>query len=458
MKWYQHKRTILWFIILLTAVSLWIDLPKDYPVKIRVPWTGWSWEGTVTSPEIDWKIGSFRFKRDLTIKRGLDILGGAHLVLEADMSRVPEAERSNALQSAKSVVERRVDLFGVAEPSIQTARSEDKSRFIVDLPGIQNLDEAIALIGKTAQLDFRELPADLPATAAANIGQFGLTDLTGSDLKQAQLDYSPETGEPVVALRFSAEGADKFKELTTRNVGKQLAIFLDDVPLTAPRVNEPITSGDAVISGSFTAKDAKALAIQLNAGALPVPIAVVQQNNIGASLGDQSVKDSIRAGIIGLGAVMLFMVLLYGRLGLIADAALMIYSLITLAIYKLLPVTLSLPGLAGFILSVGMAVDSNILIFERMKEERRMGKPDAIAMELGFGRAWDSIKDANVCTLITAFVLFNPLNWSWLNASGMIRGFALTLTIGIIISLFTGIVVSRTFIRMFYQSKIKKAA
>jgi preprotein translocase subunit SecD len=445
------KRWLFWFILLLVALSAFIDLPKEYPIKINLPF--WQFEHTISSPKINFKLGSWSFYRDLNVKQGLDIQGGVHLVLEADMTNITEAERNNALESVRNVIERRVDLFGVTEPSIQTAKSEDKYRLIVDLPGIQAIDDAISLIGKTAQLDFRELPEEMQATDAASIWQFEQTGLTGKDLKSSNLDYSSETGEPVVALHFNDEGAEKFKNITTRNVNKQVAIFLDDIPLTAPFVNEPILTGEAVISGDFDVKNAKSLAIQLNAGALPAPISIVQQKNIGATLGEQSVANSIQAGSIGLVLVMLFMWLLYGRLGFIANMALVIYGLITLALYKLIPVTLTLPGLAGFILSVGMAVDSNILIFERMKEEERMGKPASIAMELGFGRAWESIKDANVCTLITCFVLFNPFNWSFLNTSGMIRGFALTLFLGIIISLFTGIVVTRTFIRLFYKTK-----
>jgi len=195
------------------------------------------------------------------------------------------------------------------------------------------------------------------------------------------------------------------------------------------------------------------LSVQLNAGALPVPIKIIQQRNIGAILGETSVQKSVRAGLIGLLMVVLFMAAYYGRLGLLADLGLVIYGLITLALYKLLPVTLTLPGVAGFLLSMGMAVDSNILIFERMKEEERAGKAHAVAMELGFGRAWDSIRDANICTLITCFILFNPFNWSFLNTSGLVRGFALTLSLGVFLSLFTGVVVSRTLLRTFSKSQ-----
>jgi preprotein translocase subunit SecD len=253
----------------------------------------------------------------------------------------------------------------------------------------------------------------------------------------------------VVSLRFTPEGGEKFAAITQRNLNQPLAIFLDNQLLTAPIVNEPILNGQAVISGNFTTQAATNLAIQLNAGALPVPIKIVEQKNISATLGADSINKSVKAGAVGLTLVMLFMLLYYGKNGLIADIALIIYGLLTLSIYKLIPVTLTLPGIAGFILSVGMAVDSNILIFERLKEELRAGRPFNIALELGFGRAWDSIKDANVCTIITSLVLLNPLNWHFLNTSGMVRGFALTLLIGVLISLFTGIVVTRTLMRVF---------
>ena len=224
---------------------------------------------------------------------------------------------------------------------------------------------------------------------------------------------------------------------------------MDNILITNPIVNEPILSGQAVISGNFTAESASALAIQLNAGALPVPIKIIEQKNISATLGSDSVRKSVIAGSIGLGLVVLFMILLYGINGFLADIALVIYGLITLAVYKLIPVTLTLPGIAGFILTIGMAVDSNILIFERLKEELRAGRPFSIALELAFGRAWDSIKDANMATIITSLVLINPLNFNWLNTSGLVRGFAITLFIGVIISLFTGIIVTRTLMRLF---------
>ena len=224
---------------------------------------------------------------------------------------------------------------------------------------------------------------------------------------------------------------------------------MDDFPVTAPTVNGAIETGTAEISGGFTIESAKQLSIQLNAGALPVPIRVIQQETIGASLGRDAVEKTAKAGAIGIVLVAVFMILLYGWKGVLADVALAVYAVITLAVYKLVPVTLTLPGIAGLMLSIGMAVDSNILIFERMKEELRMGKPFEVAMKLGFGRAWDSIKDANVATLFTSFILFNPFELEFLNRSGMVRGFAFTLALGILVGLFTGIVVTRTLLRVF---------
>lgn len=389
------------------------------------------------------------------LKTGLDLQGGTHLLLQADMANIDPSDRATALESVKQVIGRRVDLYGVSEPIIQTSEFNNTYRLIVELPGIKDINQAISLIGQTAQLDFRE---DLEATPGAETFRFLPTGLTGKDLKKANVTFSQSgnnTGQPEVSLEFTEAGAKKFGEITQRNLGRQLAIFLDNQPVTTPVVNEAILSGQARISGNFTAKSASILTTQLNAGALPVPVKIIEQKNISATLGSDSVRKSIIAGSIGLGLVALFMILLYGINGFLADVALVIYGLITLAIYKLIPITLTLPGIAGFILTIGMAVDSNILIFERLKEELRAGlpaqagRPFSIALELAFGRAWDSIKDANMATIITSLILINPLNFNWLNTSGLVRGFALTLLIGVIISLFTGIIVTRTFMRLF---------
>jgi preprotein translocase subunit SecD len=450
----MRPKNVLFIILFIVAISIIIDLPKNWKIKFNQ--FGLNIDTVVSSPEINLSLGPIQFHRDLDIKKGLDLQGGTHMVLDADMSQVPDEAKEGALESAKNVVQKRVDLFGVSEPVIQTIQAQGKYRIIVELPGAQDINQAIDLIGKTAQLDFRELDEDKKASPeGVLLSDYQKTGLTGAQLKSADVQFNQQTSEPMVGLHFNQDGAQLFKEVTERNVGFPVAIFLDDLPLTAPVVNEAINTGDAVITGNFTVDEAKKLSIQLNAGALPVPLKVVEQRTIGATLGEQSVQKSIRAGLIGLLIVILFMISAYGFLGFLASLALIIYGLITLAIYKLIPVTLTLPGIAGFILSVGMAVDSNILIFERIKEERWMGKPLAVAMELGFGRAWDSIKDANVATLIICFILFNPFNWGFLNTSGMVRGFALTLGLGIAISLFTGIVVTRTLMRNFYKPKDK---
>lgn len=443
------------FIIFLTIVTSIISLPKNIPLKLNL--FGKTIDTVIGSPTININFGKSTFQRDLNIKQGLDLQGGVQLVLQADMSNLPSEDRVTALESTREIINRRVDLYGVTEPNIVTSKMNDQYRIIVEMPGISNVEDAISLIGKTAQLDFRELPLELAEStpSAMQIFQYVSTGLTGKDLKRASVQFGSNSisGDPVVAIQFTSEGAQKFADITKRNLKKQVAIFLDDMPITAPTVQDEITSGEAVISGSFTTESAKELAIQLNAGALPVPIQIIEQKTVGPSLGADSVSKSITAGLIGLTIVMLFMVGLYGKLGIIADIALIIYGLITLSIYKLVPITLSLPGIAGFILSVGMAVDSNILIFERMKEEIRGGQPWRRAMELGFGRAWDSIKDANLATILTAIILLNPMNFNWLVTSGMVRGFALTLLVGVLVSMFTGIVVSRTLIRVLYKGK-----
>ncbi|KPJ70509.1 hypothetical protein AMJ51_01690 [Microgenomates bacterium DG_75] len=407
----------------------------------------------MSRPKVNFQVGNFRVFRDLEIKQGIDLAGGSHLVFQAEMGEIGAEDRDSALEAAKENIERRINLFGLAESLVQTSKLGENYRLIVELPGVTDVNQAVDLIGQTAQLDFRELSQE--ATEAATLADYQKTDLTGKNLNKAQAQFDPNTGEPIVGLEFNDEGAKEFGEITGRNVGKPVAIFLDELPITIPLVNEEITSGKAVITGEFTVDEAKLLATQLNAGALPVPIKVVEQRNIGATLGAESVRKSVQAGLIGLVMVILFMAAYYGRLGILADVGLIIYGLITLMLYKLIPVTLTLPGIAGFILSVGMAVDANILIFERMKEEVRAGRSRPIAMELGFGRAWDSIRDANVATLITCFILFNPFDWSFLNTSGMVRGFALTLGLGVLLSLFTGIIVTRTILRTFSGKEAK---
>lgn len=396
-------------------------------------------------------IGYPIFGKKFDLQLGLDLSGGSHLVFEADTSKLPDDKKEKAISSLRNVIEKRVNLFGVSESNVTTSDFEGKNRIIVELPGINDPKEASDLIGQTAQLVFAEVievPLESGATPSSQIVP---TDLTGADLKSADTVFDQNTGKPSVSIEFNEEGSKKFEEITSRLVGMPLAIVLDNEIISAPSVNEKIIGGKAQISGSFTVDEAKKLEIQLNAGALPVPVKLVEEKTIGATLGSDSINKSVKAGVIGLVMVSLFMILIYGKYGLVADIALIIFGVITLALYKLIPVTLTLPGIAGFLLSVGMAVDSNILIFERLKEEIKL-RPFAGALEVSFGRAWDSIRDANVATLVTAFILANPLDWSFLHVSGPVRGFAITLALGIGISLFTGIVVSRNLLRLFVKN------
>lgn len=453
----DKQKSLLIFIFFIFVTSLIVDLPKQLPIKFQ--FRDFEFEHTLVRPELNISVFGASFKRDLEVKKGLDLAGGTHLVYQADMSSIAVENRDEALEATRANIERRVNLYGVAEPAIWTARTGDDYRLVVELPGAKDIDAAIDLIGQTAQLDFRKQAAsgDQEATPPAIAFDFESTGLTGKDLKRAQVQFDPNTSQPVVGLEFSNEGAKKFEEITRENVGQIIGIFLDQMPISLPRVEEPITGGNAIIRGDFTLEEAKKLSIQLNAGALPLPIKIIEQRNIGATLGEESVQKSVRAGLIGLAMVIFFMWVYYGYLGFLANVALVIYGLVTLAVYKLIPVTLTLPGIAGFILSVGMAVDANILIFERIKEEKRAGRPLKAALELGFGRAWDSIRDANICTLITCFVLFNPFSWNFLNVSGPVRGFALTLAMGIGIGLFTGIVATRTLLRVFYRERRAKS-
>lgn len=375
---------------------------------------------------------------------GLDLAGGSHLVFEADLSKLSQDKKSDAIASLRNVIERRVNFFGISEPNVQASSFEGKERIVVELPGVKDTKTAKEIIGKTAELVFAEVEG------ASDSAKLIPTNLTGADLTSAKVVFDNQTGKPAVSIEFGKEGADKFAALTEKNVGKPLAIVLDGALVSAPIVQEKITGGQAQITGNFSLDEAKNLVIQLNAGALPVPVKLVEERTVGATLGADSVAKSVKAGLVGLSMVLLFMFLEYGRLGLVADVGLIIFGIMTLALYKLIPVVLTLPGIAGFMLSVGMAVDSNILIFERFKEER-LKRPIPDALEVSFGRAWDSIRDANIATLVTAFILANPLDFSFLHTSGPVRGFAITLALGIGISLFTGIVVSRNLLRVFIK-------
>jgi len=449
------------FVFFSAILILWIDLPRSIPIKFAA--FGQSIDIEIKPLVIDIQGTNFRYFKEFKTQLGLDLKGGSHLVFEADTSGTKQSDLEDALNAARDVIERRVNMFGVSEPAVRTVKSGDIYRISVDLPGVYDVAQASALIGQTAQLQFKSQPSEdekplesknPQATESADIGLFNLTkvtDLTGKDVKKATVTFDRQTGQPQVALEFTKEGGKKFAEITKENIQKQVGIFLDDVLISAPTVQQEIKDGNAVISGNFTTDDAKQLAVAINSGALPLSISLVEQRSIGPSLGSVEVQRSITAGVVGLGMVMIFMVAYYGRLGMIANLALIIYGLISFAIFRAVPIVLTLPGVAGFILSIGMAVDSNILIFERIKEEQRKGKSFDIAIRLGFGRAIDAIKDANITTLLVAFILFNPLNWEFLPQFGLVRGFALTLAIGVATSLFTGIVITRRLIQLFYK-------
>lgn len=492
-----------------------------------------------------------RVSRDLNLRLGLDLQGGTSLSYRADVSKVPTADRANALAGVKDVIERRVNAFGVSEPIIQTNRVGGEYRVAVDLAGVKDINQAIKLIGETPLLEFRSPgePAglsdvdakkkadqveglaikpkadfsalakqysddpgskdtggdlgfarkgqfvpefdkalfedlkdgDITATpvksqfgyhiikriasrtvkengkdilevhgahilialesAASQLSNYQPTKLSGQQLKRSDVVFDPTSGAPEVQLTFNSEGGKLFADLTKQYLGKTIGIFLDGQPISLPRVQSVITSGTAVITGNFTLDESKQLAKRLNAGALPVPITLISQQNIGATLGQESIERSLVAGLIGLVLVAFFMIVFYRLPGLLAVIALGAYSLLVVMIFKLWPVTLTLAGIAGFILSIGMAVDANILVFERTKEELRAGRPLLSAIDEGFRRAWLSIRDSNVSSLITAFIL------TWFGSS-LIKGFAVTLAIGILVSMFTALTVTRTLLHL----------
>ncbi len=445
-----RPRTTFWLIVLLTLGALIVDLPR-IPINF-----------SVADQKINTSIGGgIRFEllgkkveRRFPTTLGLDLRGGTHLTFDTDISELSGEQRETALKAARNVIERRVNLYGLTEPMVQTSRTGEDYRIIVELPGVEDTNEAVQLIGQTAQLQFRRFKGEASPSAIPTISNTEPVGIDGKDIVSAQLDFDRQTSEPIVAFQLTPEAGRKFGDITQQLVGKPLAIFLDNFPISAPIVNQRIEERGS-ITGNFTVESARNLALQISAGALPVPIELIEKRTVGPTLGEESIQWSIRAGIVGLSMVAFFMIAYYGWLGFLADIALIIYGLLSFAVFKIIPITLTLSGIAGFILSIGMAVDANILIFERMKEELRKGKSVKIARELGFGRAWDSIRDANINTIIISFILFNPLNWSFLNTSGPVRGFAATLFIGIVTSLFTGVVVTRTLLRVLTGDKKK---
>lgn len=379
---------------------------------------------------------------------GLDLVGGSHLTYEVDMTNVKPEDRDSVMSGLRDVIEKRVNLFGVSEPQVVSAKSGDSYRLIVDLAGIRDVGAAIEEIGATPFLTFAEVvkPLDPEATSTLAQANFKPTDLTGRYVKGAQLIFEQVSGRPQVSLQFDDKGAKLFEEITARNVGKQIAVFLDNQLITAPVVQEKISGGRAQITGSFSIGKAKDLVSRFNAGALPAPITLIGQASVGASLGVEALQKTLFAGIIGTLIVMLFMVAYYRSFGFFASLALLIYIALTLGVFKLFNITMTLSGIAGIILSIGMAVDANILIFERSKEEMKKSVARGAAIEDGFKRAWPSIRDSNISTLITSVILF-------FYTTGFVKGFALALMIGVLVSMFSAITVTRAIMRTFVSNR-----
>lgn len=455
----NRARRRLWVLVILILIIGIFSGFFDYPK---------AWDKSVDYLNAKFNV-SIPYFWKVPYSLGLDLQGGTHLVYRADLANVAKKDYGSAMDGVRDVIERRVNLFGVSEPLVEVNNVGNDWRLIVELAGIKDVNQAIKMIGETPFLEFKEprqetekndiIEKQKSALEKFQKGDnseaeilkvdpyFISTDLTGKYLKRSQVDFDSNTFEPTVTLEFNSEGSVLFEEITRRNVGRPVAIYLDGQPISSPKVNEAISGGRAIISGRFSSQEAKDLVQRLNAGALPVPVSLLSQQSIGASLGQDSLTRSLKAGLYGFIAVAIFMILFYRLPGILAVFALLFYSAVMLMLFKLIPVTLSLAGIAGFILSVGMAVDANILIFERMKEERKSGRDLSGSIEEGFGRAWTSIRDSNVSSLITCVILY------WFGTS-IVKGFALTLGIGIIASMFSAITVSRTFLRIFVGTKL----
>jgi protein-export membrane protein SecD len=460
----QRNISLLVGIILLAAVLIWIDQPSN--------------------PGLHLSSGNLVIDRDIRIHQGLDLRGGLQVLLEADVPADQQADfDTQTMQAARVIVENRVNGLGVTEPLVQL---QGDQRIIVELPGIEDPDQAIATLRETGLLEFVEAQRTplaegmrirtslddeeeggtdqavtattaLTGTEALTAAAYAYPDrvfptlMTGRHLKDAGLT-TDDLGQVVIAFELTDEGAQIFRDYSIQHVGDIVAIVLDKEVVSAPVINQAITGGSGIISsnapGGFPLEEARDVSIKMKYGALPVPLMVVENRTIGPTLGQDSIQRSLQAGAIGLFVVLLFMITYYRLPGFLADLALIIYALLNFALYKLIPVTLTLPAITGFILSMGMAVDANILVFERMKEELRAGRSLRVAMEAGFSRAWTSIRDSNLSTLITCGILF----WFGSNfGAGIVKGFAITLALGLVINLFTAIVVTRTFMRVAFD-------
>ncbi len=423
-------RTYRWLVIILIvlAMAIWIDLPNNPGIHVA------------------------GINRDIETRLGLDLVGGVQALLEADLpgGTAVDAEK---MRTATRIVENRVNGLGVTEALVQQAGDQ---RIVVELPGIEDPTVAIATIQETGLLEFvdmgntplapgTEIVTDMATSESPQTDErVWHTVMTGDAIENVQVSRDP-SGQYVIQFRLNSEGAEIFADYTTNHVGEFLGIVLDKTVISAPTVNEPITEGEGVISGAFTLESANNLAVQLRYGSLPIPLKVVETRTIGPSLGEDSLQKSLVALLIGFIVVILFMALYYRLPGILADISIITYALVTFSIFRYLPVTLTLPGIAGFMLSTGSALDANILIFERLREELRAGRKLNQAVDIAWKRAWPSIRDSNIATLITCAILF------WFGSAfgaTIVKGFSLTLAIGVMISLFTAIVVTRTFLNL----------
>jgi len=430
----RNRNNWLIAIVLLIAFSIWVDLSKNIVIYNPIS----------DLPLVD---------RNVAVKLGLDLRGGLQALLEADVP-ADTAVSAEELTNAKNILQNRANALGVSEISMQTAGDR---RIIAEFPGVTNPEEVVASLKQTALLEFVDM-GSTPVPEGTTINtDFGLqapaattpsgetiyhTVMTGSGLQTASVGRS-SAGKYIISFELKSDSSDVFAQYTTTHVGQYLAIVLDKKVVSAPVINQAITDGSGQISGNFTQESAQTLAIQLRSGALPIPIKVVQSRTVGATLGEASIHKSVQAGIIGMIVIILFMGLNYRLPGIIADLALICYALFSLMLFKMIPVTLTLPGIAGFILSVGMAVDANVLIFERLKEELRSGRRLDQAIDLAWSRAWPSIRDSNTSTLITCAILFVFGNTF---GASIVKGFSVTLALGVLVSLFTAIIVTRTFL------------
>lgn len=435
-------------VIILTVVIVALAIYIDIPSTPGFPWT----------------------EREIKTRYGLDLVGGVQALLEAD---VPADQTINAtdMQNAVAIVDNRVNGLGLTDSVVQQAGDR---RIVVELPGETDPEKALATLKQTGLLEFVDM-SSLPAEEAYLLtGTTVQTDaqtsssqqptqtitstqtatiyhtiMTGAELESVQVTPDQLTGEQQVAFKLKTTGASIFNEFTSAHVGDVLAIVLDKQVISAPRIDEPITDGQGVIRGNFTVETANALAVQLRYGSLPVPLKVVETRTVGPTLGQDSLRKSLLAGIIGMTIVVLFMSIYYRLPGFVAILAIFIYALVAFALFRFIPITLTLPGIAGFLLSTGSALDANILIFERLKEELRAGRPMRNAVDLGWSRAWPSIRDSNIATIITCMILY------WFGSAfgaTIVKGFSLTLLMGVIVSLFTALLVTRTVLGMVLEA------